>query len=456
MWSRAVPLLLSSLMVSIISINPLQAGAYDPIVPPDFHRQSLLNGMEIFFLPAQEPQVPFVLVIKNGAAFDPIGKWGATHLTAWMIREQTRTRTGLPVQANLQQLEAELDFRVDWDAIYFFGHAQTTQVGEVLNLLGEMIVRPEFEEETFERLRQEVVQQAKAEREHPRTLTKEIFQSELFQANPYAHSVKGTPETLTNLNLTDLKIQYRKLFVPNQARLALYHSGDRETLFTDLSRRWGGWIREQALPFTFRPATPPEGRRIILLEGSAEQSLFRWGTLSVPRGSREYYILKVFENYLTLHLPTWASKVASEQQIRGSSEVWTGIMPGSLQLSVQAAPQQLLRYLQQLQDFIQQLEAGELDEAKFEQAKQLAWRGLTDSLQRPRSRLERLLEMSLYNLGINYITHYGTRLSRISPGEFQETLRNLVSFEDFLLVVAGPVDELKRGLQEWGDVRTLE
>ena len=115
--------------------------------------------MEILLLTGSHPRVPFVLMIKNGAAFDPIEKWGITYLTSWMILEQNESSTGLAVEAGLRELEAELDLRVEWDAIFFFGSAPSENLVDVLNLLAEMVVRPAFREETFQRLRNGVIQE---------------------------------------------------------------------------------------------------------------------------------------------------------------------------------------------------------------------------------------------------------------------------------------------------------
>ena len=43
-------------------------------------KKALLNGLEIYFLPPRNPESSrFVLMIRNGAAFDSAGKWGITN-----------------------------------------------------------------------------------------------------------------------------------------------------------------------------------------------------------------------------------------------------------------------------------------------------------------------------------------------------------------------------------------
>ncbi|MCH7804946.1 MAG: insulinase family protein [Acidobacteria bacterium] len=406
--------------------------------------------MEILFLTRNDERVSFVLMIKNGAAFDPIEKWGITYLTTLMIFEQRENLREVEIQRGLQELNADLNFGVEWDAIYFFGGTPREHLVGTLNLLAEMVVRPAFHEETFQQTRQRVILEIEAEQQHLEMISQDLFLAELFQANPYAHSVKGTAESLNNLSLGDVRSQYRKLFMPNQAQLAVYHSGDRNEIFSALSRHWGGWLKLNPLSFTFRQARPPSRQRLKLLDWPSGGSLFRWGSLGVERGSSDYYALKIFQQYLTLCLPTWANQVASETQIQASSELEAGRMPGYLQLNIQAPPHQLIAYYQKFEVLAKELQEGHIDGQKFEEAKRLAYLEMTDSLGEPLSALYQLLETGLYNVGINYLTNYGLRLERVTPETFQNAVRKYVSLEHSVLVVAGPVQSLRSELAKIG------
>lgn len=406
--------------------------------------------MEILFLTRSDERVPFLLMIKNGAAFDPIEKWGITYLTTLMIFEQRDDLREVEIQRGLQELNADLNFGVEGDAIYFFGGTPREHLVDTLNLLAEMVVRPVFNEEDFQQTRQRVILEIELEQQHLGLVSQDLFLDELFQANPYAHSVKGTTESLNNLSLSDVRTQYSKLFMPNQAQLAVYHSGDRNEIFRALSRHWGSWIRHNPLSFTFRQARPPPRQRLKLLDWPSGESLFRWGSLGVERGSSDYYALKVFQQYLTLCLPTWATQVASENQIQASAELEAGRMPGFLQLNVQAPPHQLIAYYQKFEVLAKELQEGHIDGQKFEEAKRLAYLELTDSLDEPLSALYQLLATGLHNVGINYLTNYGLRLERVTLETFQNAVRKYVSPEHSVLVVAGPVQLLRSELARIG------
>lgn len=441
-----------ALVSLIISANLPASEILDQVPLPDFHKQSLLNGMEILFLPGSGERLPFLLMIKNGAAFDPVDKWGLTYVMVRLAMEGTEFRTGSELREDLEKIGAEVDFRVDWDAIFFFGSAPAEELANALNILGEIVVRPRFDEDTFQAVRARVLQEVEKEQEQVENLTETLLISRLFKGNPYEHPVSGIAETLRNLYLADVKIQYRRLFMPNHAQLALYHSRDRDALFTALSRRWGSWVRGDPLPFTFRQAGATAGRDILLLDQPLKEGLLRWAKLGVEKGARHYYGLQVFAQYVTLSLPEWAQELTSESHIKALARVEARKMPGYIQFSVQAPVSQLALYVRKFHTLLQELQNSRLDPARLDEARKLVFLEFKNSFDDPLSRLYRLLEADLYDLGINYITHYGPRLNRVTAESLQELAQELLSPHSYLMVVAGPAPILQPNLADWGRV----
>jgi zinc protease len=448
--------LICLLTVLIIPITGLRAETETKVVLPDFERRALLNGMEFLIFPSNEARLPFVLMIINGAAFDPIEKWGVTQLMSQMIVEGGKDRSGHSILEALRATGADLEVRVEPDAIYFTGSAPAERLVETLNALGEMIVQPQFEEEDFVKIRERLLEQVERKQSQMEWMTEEVFLAELFKGNPYEHTVFGTPDTLRNLTLVDVKIQHRRLFLPNQAQLGLYSSEEAEQVFSGLSRRWGAWVKSEPAPFTFRQADSLQKTRIVLVDRNAHEGLVRWGFLSASRGEPVSYPLQVLEQYLTLSMPAWAAEVASTSQIRGEARLETRRMPGYLQVSLQAPSSQLISYVGKLSKAMQEIVSGKLDEERFAEAKRLAFAEFRQSFADRRSRLLSLLDMNLHGLGLSYVHQYGLRLDRVTPQSFRDTLKSHLDSGAYLTVIAGPAEELGTPLSEFGLVETLK
>ena len=318
------------------------------------------------------------------------------------------------------------------------------------------MVRPVLEEATFERLRAQAIEEAQADWRGLESRTQLLFTEHLFQKNPYGHPVNGTPETLKSLYLRDVKIQYKKLMIPNQAFLAIAFSGDREDLFRRQSRRWGAWVRDKAAPFTFRQSTPPERPRILIVdEPNAENSFLRWGYLGVARSSRDFLMFQILEEYLTLWLPTWAEEVSASSQIRGCPKLAERRMPGYLQVSLEAPTDSITLYYERLRSSLAELREGEVNAGQFEEAKQLVFRRFEEAFDDPVEQMKLILGAELYGLGVNYISTLKLRLERVTREVFRERLNELLPEDRFVMIVAGEAEKLEPYFSGIGEVELL-
>jgi predicted Zn-dependent peptidase len=222
-----------------------------------------------------------------------------------------------------------------------------------------------------------------------------------------------------------------------------------------LTRRWGGWVKGAGAPFAFRQASAPESAQVLLIDRPGQEAVLRCGTLSTPRGDRAQTALEVLQEYLTLSLPGWASQVASSQQVRAAASLETRKMTGFFQLSIQAPADQIPAYVRRYQQSIADIERGQVSREQFEEAKRVVVQEFKNGLMAPSSRLRYVLETHLYGLGVNYISNFGVRISRITPETFQAAIKEHFSDKKLLIVLSGPKEVLEKNLTEFGTVRLL-
>ena len=440
---------LASLGFLIISVNAAYAQTATRLELPRFQKDSLLNGFEVLFVEAGAEPGNFLFMLRNGAAFDPVGKWGATLLMTRMMLHSTEGRDEEQLRFALRRYGARVEARVGYDAVFFLGQAPPGTLGEVLDVLSDIVTRPAFEEETFLRLRDELIDERRRQSQSPAERTQNILAEEIFLPHPYGRPVEGTTESLSSLTVNDIKIQYRRLFMPNQAQLAIGFQGDRERLFRTLSRSWGGWVRDDALPFTFRHARR-RGGKVVIVDVPSSEGLMRWGLLGVSRSDTTYHALKVLEHYLLLGLPDWAGDVEKGNQIQGAPRVEARRAPGFVEVSIRAPVQHLPDYYRRLRSELSSVMAGEIDADRLAEAKRLALREFTTALQGSMTQLQTLLEMQLYEIGAGYVTTYGMRINRVTSDRLKSALTGLSPLQNSVLVVSGPSGRLDEHLAEFG------
>ncbi len=419
-------------------------------------KKALLNGLEIYFLPPRNPEISqFVLMIRNGAAFDLAGKWGVTNLMARMLlRGGTKSRSVDLIRQDLEKAGGQIHSVVEWDAIFFHGEAPLSGVAGVLAVLAELLVQPDLTEEDFQREKALVLEVLQEESDLDRR-TQRVFQRELFRNNPYSHPVEGTLASVKDLTLMDVKIQYRRLMMPNQAQLALFYEDTDNRLFMSLGRPWGGWVRSDPAPFTFRKAEPTTARRILLIDAPGRGSVIRVGGLTVAKSDRAYYALKVLEHYLTLILPSWAREVEDSRQIQGSVSLLAMKMPGAFQVNLHVPSSRVGDYLERCLRTLDDLAQGQLDQERYKEAKELAFLELKQVMEAPDRHLSELLKANLYSQGLSHLVNYGLRLDRVRQHQLSEVLETYLRGDSLLVVVAGPAAEIQENISRFGPVQIL-
>ncbi len=422
----------------------------------EIRKKALLNGFEVYFLPPRNREISqFVFMIKNGAAFDPVDKWGVTNLMLRMLLSGgTRIRSSERIRQDLEVTGARFRHRVEWDALFVSGEVPRAEVENTLAILAELIVHPDLTEKDFERERSLVMEQLRAPPD-PSSRAQSIFRGQLFGRNPYGHAVEGTPESVQSLNLVDVKIQYRKLVMPNQAQLALHYDDADGLLFLSMGRPWGGWVRSDPAPFTFRKAELGRSRRIVLVRSGATESVIRLGGLAVSQSDRTYYPFKVLEHYLTLSLPDWAREIENSNQIRGSARLTAMRMPGDFQITLQVPHSRVGAYLDRCLNALDRLAAGEIDPERYREAKELAFLDLKQKLQEEKGQLFELLRANLYDLGVSYLVNFGLRLDRVQQRQIPDLLTTYLKGDSLLIVVAGPAAEIGGSVGRFGPVQIL-
>ncbi len=130
--------------------SPTRAFAF-----PAIEKSRLPNGLRVWTV--HHPQVPLValmLLVRRGAASDPVGKEGLAAVTADMLDEGTGDRSAIEMHEALARLGAQFDTDIGSDATVATVAVLSRFVGGALSLLSDILVRPALRDDDFARVRQ--------------------------------------------------------------------------------------------------------------------------------------------------------------------------------------------------------------------------------------------------------------------------------------------------------------
>ena len=135
-----------------------------------------------------------MLVLPVGSADDPESLPGLAALTADLLDEGAGDRDGLALHEALARIGAHFDTECASDATLLGVLSLAPHADEALDLLADIVFKPRFAPEDFDRLRTQRRRRLQQMRDVPSALADRVFVEELFRGHPYGHLPIGTDE----------------------------------------------------------------------------------------------------------------------------------------------------------------------------------------------------------------------------------------------------------------------
>jgi len=193
----------------------------------ELEKHVLPNGLTVICKRnADLPLVSAVAVFLGGVRADPPGKAGLCHLTADMLMRGTKSRSAHQITTTLDALGATMSASAGNNSLYVSATCLKEDLGQVLEILADVVRHPTFPEDELERRRN--LQLAAIRRGWDdlhtagmRLLRKEVYGGAEGLALPYAWDALGVEETVKSLTRADLVAMHARLFGANNMVLAI-------------------------------------------------------------------------------------------------------------------------------------------------------------------------------------------------------------------------------------------
>jgi len=437
------------LLLSLLTQNASPAGVQGRLVFPDIQPARLMNDLQVYAASSSYlgDGMTIGLDLRYGSTFDRANKGGEAYLTSQLIGKATLDKIAKDIQDELNYLNATLEVRCTWDGIRFLMRGQSALYERSLLLLYQIIGEARFEEADFISAKRDLLQQMQAPQD-PRQRTRNLLDTEMFRGTTYGRSLRGSPASVLNIAVGDVRYFYRRFFSPDQAALVVVSSADPQAVLQKAKRIWGVWIRTDEVPFTFLPPKEPGARNIFLEDDPLSPGAqFVLGNLW-PRRDEPLYpagilAVRILQERLTRILPTSLLTVAAEGRR----------LQGPFYIQGQAAADQAVSEIGKILEAVEGLKESGVSAEEAAKA-QTQWIeefgksiGTTDGV------CDILLDAELYRLGTNYLGTFPDLVRRSTPDQIKEAAKRWLFPGSLFLIVHGPAAALKPQLETLGTVQ---
>lgn len=271
------------------------SGASPVITIPDYWNESFDNGLNV--IGAKNDEIPKVYIrigIKAGHRYEDPAKAGIASLFGSMMGETTEGYSTEELSGEMEKLGGSIRVNTSNEEIIVNMSALTRNLDATLALLEEVMMRPKFTEDDYNRLKYSQVESIANQVNLPTTLVNNQFKKVLYgEGHIMSIPVIGTEETMAGVTLTDVQEFYENHFAPNISNLVIVGDIEKDEILgkLDFLRKW----EKKEVSFPEETASPDAAATKIFLvdKPGAAQSEIRMGYLSLPfDATGEYYRAK--------------------------------------------------------------------------------------------------------------------------------------------------------------------
>jgi zinc protease len=242
--------------------------------PPAPGAWQLENGVRVLHRTyGSVPLISLLLVIPRGTETDPPAQAGLTHMMADLLDEGAGDLDALGLSERLQALATDFSATANVDYVLVAMNTIAENFGPSVDLLADIVRRPKLDKQEFERRKAQLVAQALASEADPHTGRRVAMYRALF-GDGYAGTVPtGTPDTLGSITYADVKAQYARLMVSEQATFVVTGGIEQKEAAGHIQRAFGDWAGRASVKARPLTTTADTGKLYFVDYPAAAQSV---------------------------------------------------------------------------------------------------------------------------------------------------------------------------------------
>ncbi len=220
---------------------------------PKLYEQHFDNGIELLGSQTGEtPTVQLVMKLPAGERYVPNGKEGLAGLTASLLEEGTTKHSLEQLEAKLSKLGSEVSVNSNHYTTSIVVSSLEKNFEPTLEIMQEVLFHPAFNQDDFERVKQQMLQSIVYQHQQPSWLASQATREVLYSGTVFARAQDGTAQSLQALTLEDVKQFYAKHYTPQGTQIVVVGDVNKRDVRKKLAflKSWQG----EAVPL-LRPQT---------------------------------------------------------------------------------------------------------------------------------------------------------------------------------------------------------
>ncbi len=439
-----------------------QVVAAEGVTLPEAERVVLDNGTVLILNHKTDvPMVGIQAVLRGGAAADPPGKQGLAALYAALIQKGAGERDSAAFAEAIAAVGGELSARAGLEAISISGDFLARDADLMVDLLADMLQRPQLTRGEFDKLKARSVNLIRAAKDgDPGDLMPAYAAAWLFGEHPYGNPVSGSEATLGSISHRDMQRYHAQATGGDRLIISVSGYFDTAKMRDRLTSTFGGWRAATApLPDIAAPDSIPGNRVLLIDKPGATQTYFWIGNIGVARdyGKRAELDVAntVFGGRFTSMLNT-ALRIESGLTYGARSVLVRPSRPGSVGISSYTGTDATVEAIDMALDVLDSLRMSGLAVDAIASAQNYILGQFPTRLETATQLAAEFASLEFYGLGRAYIEGYGQAIMDVTPESVAPVIDEVYpGRDDLVFVVLGDAELIREAITRYGSVTEM-
>ncbi|NDJ35842.1 MAG: insulinase family protein [Chloroflexi bacterium] len=411
----------------------------------DVLRRELANGIVVLVRENfTSPSVVIDGVVAGGAAWDPPGKAGTANFAARMLTRGTTNYSFGDLFEEIEENGASLEVSSGYSSMTFGTKSLAEDLPRMLKLLREVLCEPTFPEDYVEKVRGQLLTQLQARANNTRSMAALRMRETLYEeGHPYRLSRAGYLESVPGIMRDDL-VELHRLIGPQDMIVVVAGAVEAEKAVQAIEEAFGDWQNpaQRERPSIPDAPAPQTIERVTEAIPGKTQSDIALGFIGPRRSAPDYQAARVANSILGVFgmYGRLGDSVRERQGLAyySFSRMRGGLGPLPWQVIAGVAPENVERAIDSIREEIRRIVEEPVDTDELTDNQSFIVGSLVLGLETNEGVSGTLLNMELYDLGLDYLVAYPDMINSVTIEDVQAAARAYLNPDAYVAAVAGP------------------
>jgi predicted Zn-dependent peptidase len=421
---------------------------------PTWTRAELANGATLLVSERHNlPLVSFTMTFVGGSnQFEAANRRGVASMTASMLTEGTKTKTGDQLSDALQLLGTGISARVGAEDGSLGFVSTSANFEPTLAILSDMMLNSVFPEEALERLRGRTLVSLTQAKDEPTVIGSQVFAKVLYgDAHPYGQRVTET--SVKAITRDDIVAFQKAYYQPGRAIITVVGDISAVKAKSILDKAFSAWAKGGEKPAFDYPKLPElQPAKIYLIDKpGAAQSVVGIGLPGPPRNTPDYFALQVLNTILGGQFQSRLNANIREQKGYSygvNSGFSYGRGPGAFRaggsIFTAKTDAALIEFMKELKGIV-----GErpITDEEIKTAKESLIQGLPQRFASVTAINNAVTSLAVQNLADDYYQTYAAKVSAVTKDDLLRVAKKYIDLGHLAIVIVGDREKVEAALK---------